>query len=742
MSVSSILKQYNFVCDLVYRHRIRESLDIIRLMLRSLSSDTYTYEHSRLMDTYSRYLDGVVLSVDDPDREKVYHSILGGTLELADKVKQSLLLKHSPAIRFRHERMEKRLQEPGTSVEDLLKAATTGPTVEDILLEQEGTEGERSSSEKSLDLIFDVLWLTDRYGERELSLAREALSTPHLDWHHRCVFVSAITLGLLRNFDISRFSLLIQAYRRQEDQISQRALAGLVMALFRHNKRLFLYKDLTDQLDEAYNQHPFSNLAGSIIIQLLKAKDTQRVTRKLEKEIIPELLKLQPRIREKLDLDKILGEQDMEDQNPDWQDFFSDTPGLMDKLQELSNMQMEGNDVFMATFSRLKHFPFFNRTPNWFLPFYTDSPVARQVIEEEKALKSPEKLIESMSISHHMCNSDKYSFCLNLKHMPQQQKEIMGRLLHQEFEQMKEVAEDENLLKEDSNDKAIITQYIQDLYRFFKLHPLHPELDDIFSYRMDFYNKDFYRHIIKDKAITRTIGEYYFSRQHYDRSAEVFEKVLEGSPDDPQEVMEKLAYSYEKLKDYHKAISYYKKAELFDHNRLWNLKKIAFCYRLAKEPEQALEYYRQAETLSPNEVSLKVLLGNTCLELEQYEEAMKQYYNAEQLSNGSHSIWRPLSWCAFVMGNFQQASYYLDGLMEKEPTRYDHMNAGHVALCQNHLKKASEHYVKSIQARGNNIKAFLEAFREDKKHLIKHGVKEKTIAQVLDHVRFQAGKTQ
>ncbi len=741
MTPPSILKQYNFACDLVYRHRVRESLDILRIMIKSLSSDAYNYEHSRLSDTYSRYLDSVVGGVDDPDQGRVYQDILRGTLELADRVKQDLLLKGSPSVRFRHDRLEKHLNDPDTTLEGILRAATTGPSVEDIIREQEGEEGQRSSAQKALDVIFDILWLKDRYNQEEVSLAREVFSTPHLDWHHRCVFVSAVTLGLLRNFDTARFDILIQAYVNQEDQVSQRALAGLLMALFRHNKRLFLYGEILDQLDAAYDEQPFSNLSGSIIIQLLKAKDTRRVTRKLEKEIMPELLKLQPRIREKLDLDKILGEQDLEDQNPDWQDFFSETPGLMDKLQELSNMQMEGNDVFMSTFSRLKHFPFFNRIQNWFLPFYTDSPVARAVVQEEKALGSPEKLIENMAISHHMCNSDKYSFCLNLNHMPPQQKEMMGRMMHQEFDQMKEVAEDENLLHESQKDKAIITQYIQDLYRFFKLHPLHTELDDIFSYRMDFYNKDFYSHIIKDKAITRTIGEYYFSRQHYDRAGEVFERVLQEKPGDPQEIMEKLAYSYEKQKAYHLAIDYYKKAELFDHNRLWNLKKIAFCYRMIKEPEKALEHYQQAEQLSPQEVTIKVLLGHTCLELEKYKEAMEYYYNAEQLSHENYTIWRPLSWCAFVMGNFQQASYYLDGLMEKEPTRYDFMNAGHVALCQNHLPEASKHYVKSIRARGNNIKAFLEAFREDRKHLLKHGVREKTLALVLDHVRFQMGKT-
>ncbi|MGM0613111.1 MAG: tetratricopeptide repeat protein [Bacteroidota bacterium] len=737
METQSIIKKYNLICDLVLRKRIKEALDLLDNMIGQTSVSSFKNEWEHISETYSNILKYAISGIDDPQQQQIYNNTLRSVIELADRVKQSLLLENGSAYRYRAERLQKDQVTPGSGIEDALQKLTSGPTVDDILSQEEQQPQERSPRDIALDHIFDTLWLTDQYSENEKNLVNKLFQGEDLEWYERSTLVSAITLSLLRNFDSVKFHLLFDIYNLQENQNYQRALVGILLSLFRHNKRMFLYPEILNRLDIEYEQNPFDNESENIIIQLLKAKDTDRVTKKLQDEIMPELLKLQPKIQEKLNLDKILGEESLEDQNPDWQEFFEESPGLMDKLQELTDMQMEGNDVFMATFARLKHFAFFNRIPNWFLPFYNHNPVAEESLANENAFSDPSSLIESIADSHHMCNSDKYSFVLNLKHLPDQQKQMMGNMMQAEFQQMKEVSDSENLIDQSGQSKNIITQYIQDLYRFFKLHPMHTELDDIFSYRMDFYNKDFYPKIVKKQEITRTIGEYYFSKKHFDKAEEVFEKLLNEELTEHQEVFEKLAYSCEKQEKYDKAIDYYSKAELFETNRLWNLKKLAQCYRLNNQPGKAIDIYQQAEKIAPEDIFIKVHLGHTYLDLEKYDEAMGYYFKAEELSPDNYHIWRPLSWCSLATGNFKQAEEYINRLMEKEATKYDYMNAGHIAFCQGQKEKASQLYIESIRARNNDFKAFLEAFKDDKKHLINHGVNEDDIALVLDYVRYQ-----
>ncbi|MFO8087168.1 MAG: tetratricopeptide repeat protein [Bacteroidales bacterium] len=737
MESAKIIKTYNLITDLVNRKRTKEALDLLHKLIKQSQVAAYETEWSTIAGIYSNILKYAISGVHDPQQEEVYQNTLRKVLHLADKVKQSLLLQYSPAYRFRKERLKKDQVTPGSDIEQALTRLTSGPTVDDILYEEEKQPNERSPREKAIDHLFDTLWLTDHYTIKEQQLIEKLFKQDLLEWYERAVMITAITLSLLRTFDVKKFHLLFDIYRFQEDQNYQRALTGLLLALFRHNKRLFLYPELEERLEQEYQANPFEDDTESMIIQLLKAKDTDRVTRKLQEEIMPELIKLQPKIQEKLDLDKLLGQEDFQDQNPEWEEFFEDSPGLMDKLQELTDMQLEGNDVFMSTFARLKHFAFFNRVPNWFLPFYNENPTAEESLAGEHAFPDPSALIESIAGSQHMCNSDKYSFVLNLKHLPDQQKQMMGNMIKAEFDQMKEVAEDENLINQQSKNKKIITQYIQDLYRFFKIHPMHTELDDIFSYRMDFYNKDFYDKIVRNDAITRRIAEYYFSKKHFDKAEEVFEMLLEKQPEDPMEIFEKLAYSCEKQQNYEKAVDFYKKAELFDTNRLWNLKKIAYNYQMLKQADQAIDFYKQAEKIAKEDIYIKIQLGNTYLAKEDCTKALEYYHQAKQIAPDNYHIWRPLAWCSFVSGDFEQGGFYLKQLMEIEDNKYDLMNAGHVAFCLNNKEEASNYYVKSVQARNNDFKAFLEAFKEDRKHLLKHGVSEDDIALVLDHVRYQ-----
>ena len=737
METQNIIKKYNLICDLVLRKRIKEALDLLDSMIKQINVPGFKTEWEHISETYSNMLKYAISGIKDPQQQEIFNNTLRLTLELADRVKQNLLLESSSAYRYRVERLQNNSESPESGIEDAIQKLTSGPTVDDILSEEEQNPQEPSSHEKALDHIFDSLWLTDQYSDREKKLVHNLIQSDDLEWHERSVLISAITLSLLRHFDSVKFHLLFDIYNHQENQNYQRALVGILLSLFRHNKRMFLYPEILNRLDTEYDQNPFGNEVENIIIQLLKAKDTDRVTKKLQDEIMPELLKLQPKIQEKLNLDKILGEENLEDQNPDWQEFFEDSPGLMDKLQELTDMQMDGNDVFMATFAKLKHFDFFKRIPNWFLPFYNQNPVAEASLEDENAFSDPSDLIESIADSHHMCNSDKYSFVLNLKHLPDQQKKMMGNMMQAEFQQMKEVSDSENLIDQAGKSKKIITQYIQDLYRFFKLHPMHTELDDIFSYRMDFYNKDFYPKLVKKQETTRTIGEYYFSQKHYDKAEEVFEKLLTENLSEHQEVFEKLAYACEKQEKYEKAIDYYTKAELFENNRLWNLKKLAQCYRLNNQAEKATDIYQQAEKIAPDDIFIKVHLGHTYLDMEKYHEAMEYYFEAEKLSPENYHIWRPLSWCSLAIGYFKQAENYINRLMEKEATKYDYMNAGHIAFCQDQKEKASNLYIESIRARNNDFKAFLEAFKDDKKHLLKHGIHEDDIALVLDYVRYK-----
>jgi len=68
-------------------------------------------------------------------------------------------------------------------------------------------------------------------------------------------------------------------------------------------------------------------------------------------------MKISPLIKDKMDAENLLKSDEWEEENPEWQEIL-DKSGISDKLQELSELQLEGADVYMSTFSMLKNFPF------------------------------------------------------------------------------------------------------------------------------------------------------------------------------------------------------------------------------------------------------------------------------------------------------------------------------------------------------------------------------------------------
>ncbi|MBM3437011.1 MAG: hypothetical protein FJY07_12435, partial [Bacteroidetes bacterium] len=472
-----------------------------------------------------------------------------------------------------------------------------------------------------------------------------------------------------------------------------------------------------------------------IAIQLLKSKDTERITKKFEDEILPEMVKFQPILKDKLDLDNILSNDYTDDKNPDWERVFKDAPDLLDKLQEISKMQMEGADIFMSAFSRLKNFDFFNEIVNWFKPFHADNYVINDILVKEGQQLDVPVFLAGLSKAFFMCNSDKYSFCLNIQYMPDLQKGMMLEMFNAEIENIREIQQEDEMLDKSLIVKSINLQYIQDLYRFFKLHPLKSELPDIFNMRLDFYRCSFFGKLVTDQSTLQNIGEFFFDRNYFEQALEVY-LILNQNGDNSPEVFEKIAFCYQKMKNYSEALNFYKKAELFDVNRLWNLKKIAYCNRQLKNHDESLKYYLEAEKAAPDDLYIQTYIGHSYLDLRLYEKALEYYYKVEFLADQNKKVLRPIAWCNFVLGKFDTARSYYERLMVSEANKHDFMNLGHLEWCSGNKNAALKNYKISLSRDDNNMKSFMAAFEEDKKYLQGFGIEQSEINLMIDYLKY------
>jgi tetratricopeptide (TPR) repeat protein len=319
--------------------------------------------------------------------------------------------------------------------------------------------------------------------------------------------------------------------------------------------------------------------------------------------------------------------------------------------------------------------------------------------------------------------------------LPKENREFMAQGMNAEMSQFVEMQKDEELTDPGKKSGYVSNQYIQDLYRFYKLHPRRNDFEDIFKWRFDFHNKIAFGNILKeDEKLLRNVGEYYFTKNYFEEAAEIFEILLLIEKNG--ELYQKLGFCFQKSGNYVKALEAYQKAELFGLNQLWNFKKIALCYRNLKKPKKALEYYLEVEKLNDKDLNTELNIGHCYLELEQFEEALKFYFKVEYLAPGNKKVWRPLGWCSFVTGKKEQAAKYFQQLIDDEPGKHDFMNMGHVQWSLGNRKAALDFYKKSISKNNFTEKEFFEVFEEDLHHLLNQGVEREDVPIMLDQLRY------
>ncbi len=743
MASTNINKKHLNTCKLIHRKRIADAIVLLRQMIHDTGKE---YLHDRLnehQETYTRLLKHAFTGVEDPERDKVYQYLMRTLLEMADQLRESgMIEKGRGQVYFLkkelHARKASEQIEAMQLLEDLTFDDELAGLLKDVNVRESGDGGDR---EKALSELFHIIWLADKYSEEENKLLETACDSPTLPWHDKALIVSALTLSLLRYFDVSKFMLLFRFVEKQQELVWERALIGLFLSFLKYNERHKLYPALVEKTHELGSMTYIEEHMEAILVQFIKSRETEKVQKKWEEEIMPEIMKMRPRIEEKLDLDNVVQDPLEEEKNPDWETVFEDAPDLLNKLQELTEMQMDGMDVFISAFSRLKHFPFFREISNWFLPFYADNPLIKPAVKDEGTGVDLTPLTEKLENTYFMCNSDKYSFCLNLAMVPDQQKAMMMNMLNAEMENISELEKDQDAISNLARTKSIFTQYFQDLYRFYKLHPWRADFDDVFQLEFDLHGIHFVNQLVSRDKTIRNIAEFLFDKQFYDEALKIFLSIIENDTSNV-ELFEKIAFCYEKTGHISEAYTYYKKADLIETNRLWIIKKMAWCSKMLNKWDEALEHYRQAEKMAPEDLRLQANIGQCLIHLERYEKALDYYFKVEVLAPENHRIRRPLAWCSFLLGKFDTAQDYLERLLEKEPGNYyDLINMGHVLWCQGKAMDAFKKYVQSIFA-WKSIRDFELTFNEDRKHLAKHGIRESEMNLMLDYLKLQVRSRQ
>ena len=719
----------------IEKNELKSAFDSISFLADKLQNWKITDKLNELKNNYKYMLYYLIEGSNDPEQDKIYNRLIRDTYKLTDDTAEIALIHDSAEMFFEKVRLSSvrsplSLDKYNEQIKKNIDTNALLSLFEEGEEKRNRTKKNAQEHERTISDMFYTIFSAPRANDDDLKEYNNFMMDDIIPVDDKIMFISALMLNIMQRFDIKKIIFLLESCSHSNLHISLRSIVALTPILQLYKNRWHLYPEFISRISLLSDENYFRRRLLISIIQFIQSRETEEITKKLTEEILPEMMKLSPIIGKKIKMDEWMGETSMDDKNPEWQRILEDA-GITDKIEEFSNLQMQGADVFHSTFSNLKAYPFFNEMSNWFLPFNLDHSQLQDFNAENTENKG---VIKSITNATFICNSDKYSFCYSIMMMPPEYRKMMSSQLGEESEQMKNIQEEEFSINPYQEEESICKQYVQDLYRFFKVHPRRADFADIFALPLNFHEIDAINSIVSNSKNLEKIALYYFEKNHIPQALSAYE-MLSQLDSANSEVWQKIGYCKQQLGDLEGAVEAYLRSDLIDSNNTWVLRRIAQCYRMLKEPENALQYYRKLEKLHPEDLNVQLNIGHCFLELKEYDEALKNYFKVEWMDDTNTRVWRSIAWCSFLVHKLDVAQKYYAKVLENDPNPNDFLNAGHVELCLKNMKSAMRYYSHSINTL-DSMELFKTMLKEDYEVLRLANVDLSIIPALLDKIAY------
>ena len=733
MTDKEIYKKRQLIIADVKQKHLHNTFSQLTVWAEELGDWQLTDEVKRLEESYLMMLRYALDGIEDPSRQDVYNGIIASIYRCVDRmVRSSLKNNSSSKVYFSTLRLleMQRVGNIGQLIERYTHSLSQSSLYNLITDSSQNAPNMRDASinnERLESDIFNRVWTTYPLSVDDTSAIEQALQSHALPSHFKQLIISALLLGALDYYEDARLKLLLSAYQQDNETLALTALTAAMIIMSRHHS-LINNSRILNQLKAIAETPSWHKDATAVFLQLIRTRDTERVSRKMQDELLPEMMKFRPGATGKFNLDQ-LSDIDINslEENPEWQEMLENS-GIGDKMKELTEMQQDGSDVFMSTFAHLKSYSFFSTVSNWFLPFHIDHT---EVVD---AMGRDSVFAELIASSPHLCNSDKYSFALSLKSVPEAQRSMMMSQLDSQNINVAELR-NASLAATTQQRENIINKYVQDLYRFFHLYRAKDDFANPFAFLSHLIDIPVVKENLREPETLSLVAEFYFKRKYYSEAYNAFSLVAENARPSAA-LFQKMGYSKQQMGDTNGAINLYEQAELLNAESQWTIRNLAACYKTLGRFEDALKYYQRLETLRPDDVSVALNIGHCYLALDNIKEALHNYYKAEFLDEQSTRAWRPVAWCLMLNRDYEQSLAYYKRIIDNEPTAADYLNLGHLHLASGQAAKAIEAYKQCIAAEGGSVDTFISGIKNDESTLVSLGVNTEMISFIIDAVQY------
>lgn len=545
---------------------------------------------------------------------------------------------------------------------------------------------------------------------------QELLVSPTIDTVDAQTLTSAIMMSTLLVPDVWKLSALAGIYSKAtENRLKQRALVGWVFAL--SGTSLTLYPEVKKQIEEMLKDANVCEELLQLQMQVIYCMNAERDNETIQKDVMPTIINNQSLeitrygIHEK-------EEDPMEDiLHPDEEDKKMEE--MENSIRKMVDMQKQGADIYFGGFSKMKRFGFFYTLSNWFTPFYKQHPQLRNLSQDMLNAGFMDNIFHVGPF----CESDKYSFALGMSTVYERLPKNIREMVTNGEASMHVMGESSDT----DNDSVVYIrrQYLQDLYRFFRINDCRYAFLDPFDEKGNhlFMAKEIYHPYIAVEA--RRIERFLLKHKRIDDARKMIVSYQDSSNAEDLTFMARLKmYDHQ----YEEAESLYGKAFEKCSEDINILKGYALASFHAGNYETAARLYRQLSEQQPDKSLYKLNLAISLINGNKADEGVNVLYELYYNIPNDIDVKRALAWGQLCLKHLEQAGkLYNDILSANEKSAADYLNAGYCKWFNNDLKEAVKlfkEYMKNTEEQLNDGKHidFMGKLEEDAALLDKYGI--------------------
>ncbi len=693
--------------EYLYNRNLIDVFAPLKSKIDTINNWEFKEELDAIKNTYETMLRFTALGIEDPNSDELYSSLIRQTYTLYDRTERLVRLSAHPEHRYAN--ALKNLKE-GSHLDNMQLALETLCEKMQRLKKQKEDMREsifyhdmKEASEQHEEILirmFDQVWTSDIWRKSEYETAVNILNSDVIYINDIAILASAVTLSLHEMFDFYKLQFLFDAYLNPNAEVNQRALVGIVLAIRQYEKRFHAFPEIATRLSFYKEDSRFVKELYTIYTQFQFCYRTDSISSKMRNDIIPTILKSKDFARTEYGIQEIDPELTKNGENPEWYNKKEDDKASQ-KMREMADLQLEGADVYMSTFSHMKSYPFFQQTAHWFYPFYTDHP---SICQTEKLLEGNTGMVMRMILEKSpFSNSDKYSFCFMLNAIGSFGQDMLSQQI---AEQMPQGEDMNSIIESNKNHKDKISdisrRYIYDLYRFFNIYPYHLQFQNPFADKSNAFSPlksvslSFMNEFTDEKL---ALAEFFMRKEFYKEAEELFRSFNPQKRETDTDIWQKIGFCQQKQDKYAEAYQSYLTADELSPASKWTLTHLAYVASVLREYKTASKCYDHLLKNDPENIKLLIKKAEMLISTEHFEEALPTTYKLYYLDDHSTRSRKIHAKILFMTGNdLKKAEELFMQLTNEEPEdEQNRINLAHTIYAQGRPAEAYKIYRKSYE---------------------------------------------